>query len=268
MKSLCTTILLCVTATTGAAQPPSAEPWLRRGTWLVTVEFGGAAFSDFQRTLATPAAGVGDVPKLERRISASTTATLGASVEYWMSDGVAVRTSLSFAPARFRVWNDAEGQRALARHGNAEAAAAAALGVWFADAALAFRLPLHLSRVVPYGLVGGGAVHYRVRDHAALPPEARRRFADGDWTGPAGVIGIGATLPLQRNNLLMSFELTNHIARTPLDDEGAGEWFEVAGLPFQIGQGDGSADAIALTNNLRLTLGLTLPLRNGRAPPP
>jgi opacity protein-like surface antigen len=264
MKRLLLAILVLAApaATDATAQMVSAEPWLKAGTWIVSAEFGGAAFSDFQRTLAQPPAGSFDVPKFERRISAGTSSTVGASVTRWISNNAAVRGGVAYTPSRFTVWNDDLGQRALDAYGDGEARRTAKLGVWHGSATLVFRLPLHLGRVLPYGVAGAGAVHYRVLDNSEIPPEARRRFADGRWTAPAAVFGVGTTLPLQRNNLLMTFELTNHLVRTPLNDEGAGEWFEISGVPLQLTHEPRTAgDAIGVTSNLRLTVGLSLPVR-------
>jgi opacity protein-like surface antigen len=263
MKRVLLYILVFAAASSRVAgQAVSAEPLLQPGTWIVTAEFGGAAFSDFQRALAQPPAGSFDVPKFERRISAGTSSTAGASVTRWISKGAALRAGVAYTPSRFTVWNDQFGQKALDAYGDGKAQPSAKLGVWHASGTLVFRLPLHFGRVLPYGIAGAGAVHYRVMDDSEIPPEARRRFADGQWTAPAAVFGIGTTLPLQRNNLLMTFELTNHIVRTPLNDDGAGEWFEISGVPLQLTHDSRTArDAIGLTSNVRLTLGLSLPLR-------
>jgi opacity protein-like surface antigen len=258
---LCILLLAAPAASPAAGQAVSAEPLLQPGSWIVSAEFGGAAFSDFQRALAQPPAGSFDVPKFERRISAGTSSTIGGSVTRWISKGAAVRGGVAYTPSRFTVWNDEFGQRALDAHGDGQTQPSAKLAIWHASGTLVFRLPLHFGRVLPYGIAGAGAVHYRVVDDSEIPPEARRRFADGHWTAPAAVFGLGTTLPLQRNNLLMTFELTNHIVRTPLNDEGTGEWFEISGVPLQLTHERTARDAIGLTSNLRLTLGLSLPLR-------
>jgi hypothetical protein len=243
-----------------AAQRPSAEPWFRAGTWLVTVEVGGAAFTDFQRTTARPAAGLDDqVPVFHRRVSAGTTGTVGASSTWWVGDGWGVRAAGSFAPTRFTVWNQGPGQRALE---DDDAPVYARLHVWTASVTAMVRLPLRTGRPIPYAFVGGGVLQHRLTDTAEVPPEARARFARGSWTGPAAVFGVGSTLPLERGNLLLTFELSNHLTRTPLNDEGQGEWFELGGVPLQLERDPArGTDGIDRTSNLRLTVGLSLPLR-------
>jgi hypothetical protein len=77
------------------------------------------------------------------------------------------------------------------------------------------------------------------------------------------MFGVGAAIPLQRGNLLMSFEITNHLAKTPLGDNSAGEVFDLSGVPMQL-EADpqlSGENAVGMTSHLRLALGLTLPLR-------
>jgi hypothetical protein len=244
------------------AQTVSAEPWFRHGTWMLSADVGGAAFTDFQRATARTMPGETAVGDFRRRVSAGTTVTMGGSATYWLGEAAGVRAALAWAPTRFSVRNAGEAQRVLNERDEAEREPYARLDVWMGSASLVFRLPMSLRRLVPYGIVGGGAVHLRMAEGALVPPEARRRFEGGSWTGPAAVFGLGATLPLQRRNLLMSFELTNHLTPTPLDDQGRGEQFELGGIPFELERDSGrNPDGIGLTNNLRLTLGLTLPLR-------
>jgi hypothetical protein len=79
----------------------------------------------------------------------------------------------------------------------------------------------------------------------------------------AAMIGIGAAIPLLRKNLMMSFEITNHLARTPLGDRSAGEMFDLEGVSMQLEPDSeiSGENRIGMTNHLRLALGLTLPLR-------
>lgn len=265
--------LLVFAIATAAAGPVrgqkvSAEPSLTAGTWHFTLDAGGAAFSDFQRAMAQQVTGGPGSARFERRVSPGTSSTVGGSVARWVTRGAAVRAAVAYAPSRLSAWNEPSGQRVLDANGNGAADPGAKLGVWLASGSLLFRLPVQLGRVIPYGIAGAGVVHYRVADTAALPPEARARFADGTWTGPAAVFGIGTTLPLQRNNMLLSFELTNHLVRTPLNDDGGGEQFEVSGVPLQISHDTRrSPDAISVASNLRLTMGLTIPMRGRKVEP-
>lgn len=250
-----------------AAAQVSAEPWFRAGTWMVTLEFGGAAFSDFERTQARPVAADLELGDFTRRVSARTAASAGAWVSYWIGNGWGLRAGLSYVPSSFTVWNDDAARRMLAA-GSPDSDATedpsyASLDVWMANASVVFRFPRSFGRVVPYGLAGAGLIRYGVSGDAAIPPEARGRFEQGDYQTAAGMFGIGATIPLQRNNLLMSFELTNHLSRTPLGNGNTGETFELNGVLMEIGPGGGMSgeDDVGLTSHVRLALGLTLPVR-------
>jgi hypothetical protein len=259
-------LLAFTVCTAGAQQPrPSAEPWFRGGTWMFSLGAGGAAFTDFQRGTARRIPGDATAPELRdfrRRLSARTTATGGGSATYWAADTWGVRGSIAYAPSAFSVWNEGPAQRVLDERMGGDRAIYAALDVWLAAGAAVFRLPVSAGRVVPFGIAGAGLVSYAVRGAEALPPEARQRFAAGAWRAPAAVVGLGAVIPLERENLLLSFELTNHIAPTPLNDAGRGQTFELSGITLQL-EPDRTrgGDGISITGNLRLALGLTLPVR-------
>lgn len=260
-------IVLCLAwiGRPAAAQTPrvSAEQWFGAGTFMLTVEVGGAAFTDFDRTEARPVGEGIELEAFHRRISARTAGSVGAWMSYWIGNGWGVRAGASYVPSSFTVWNDESAQRAL--DGIAperEEPSFASLGIWMAHASAVFRFPRSFGRVVPYGILGGGVIRYKASDDAPVPPEARARFADGEWQTEAAVFGIGAAIPLQRRDLLMTFELTNHLARTPLSGRSEPETFDMAGIPMQLIEADASGDdGVGMTSHLRLALGLTLPLR-------
>jgi len=258
---------LAVAAPSAAAQstaPVSADPWLRAGSWLLTVDVGGMAFSDFERSQARPESGTPPADAFSRRISARTSMSIGGWASYWISETWAVRAGLSYVPSTFTVWNEDAAARSneslLA--GDGEEATYASLGVWLANAVVVFRFPRSFGRVAPYGLAGAGVVRYHAGRDADLPPEAEPQFAGGDLQNVAGVFGIGATIPLQRRNLLLSFELTNHLARSPLQGPDGNGTFELGGELMQLTEGGGAGDVeVGLTSHVRLAVGLTLPLR-------
>ena len=259
------TLAFALTAPGAAAQstePVSADPWLRAGTWLLGVEIGGIAFSDFDRSQARAEGGPVTAETLRRRISARTSMSIGGWASYWISDTWSVRTGISFVPSTFTVWNEAAARSMEAHPGADEEASYASLDVWLASAVVVFRFPRNFGRVVPYGLGGIGLVRYHASDDADLPPEAEPQFAGGDLQNVAGVFGIGATIPLQRRNLLMSFELTNHLTRPPLQGTNGSPTFELGGRPMQLADGERQdGEEVRLTSHVRLAVGLTLPLR-------
>lgn len=219
-------------------------------TLSVSLFGGGIAFSDFRRESAPVA---GDVP-LERRLSASTSYIAAGALTYWLNDRLGMRLHTSYAPSRLEVRRygrpDAE-VRTIAT----DELPLSGLDVWMYDADLLIRLPLPLGRVQPYGIAGVGALEYRLRtaDDEVVPEAVSRAFDDEHQRRIAGVVGIGAIVPLERYRLLLNFELTNHLARTPLSE---------APLRAEARdpESDDRVDQVGYTSNLRLMLGLTLPL--------
>jgi hypothetical protein len=262
-----TALLICLSTAAlpvraAPQQPPPADPWLSAGTWMLTVEVGGAAFSDFQRTQARPVDGNVAIGDFERRVSARTAGSIGGWASYWIGRTWGVRAGMSYVPSSFTVWNEEGARRSLDTADPDYDPSYASLGIWLANVSLVFRFPHTFGRVTPYGLVGGGVVRYNVSEDAAIPPEALAHVGDGVWQTGAGMFGIGAAIPLQRSNLLMSFELTNHVSRSPLAGKSGDEVFEMGGVPMQVhATGAGGENEVSLTSHVRLALGLTLPLR-------
>lgn len=238
----------------------SAEPWLRPGTLNLAVEIGGAAFSDFHSARARPVVPITDMHDFQRRVSARTSITLGATGTYWVGAGWGVRLAGAFVPTRFSVWNEESAELRLDPFPLDEDPMYASLGVWLGSGAVTFRFPRSFGRVVPYGMVGAGVVHYSLRDDSALPAEARTQFDGGARTMPAALLGVGATVPLQREGMLLNFELTNHLSRSPIDSSRHGDPFIISGVPIELAPGSDTSGlhGTGMTSNLRLTLGLTM----------
>jgi hypothetical protein len=260
-------LCLAVALPGSAAAQVSAEPWFRGGTWMLTVEAGGAAFSDFERTQARPVSTNSELGDFQRRVSARTAGSAGIWASYWLRDGWAIRAGAGYVPSSFTVWNDDTAHRAFETSATAVEGdpdpSYASLDIWLAHAALVVRFPRSFGRVAPYGIAGGGLIRYDVTGDAEMPPEARGRFAEGDLQTGAVMFGVGAAIPLQRRNLLMSFELTNHLSRSPLGPESAGELFDLHGVSMQLDPDPNTSGEhdVGVTSHLRLALGLTLPLR-------
>lgn len=228
----------------------SAERFFGPRALSISLFGGGIAFSDFRRESAPVS---GDVP-LERRLSASTSFIAAGTVTYWMNGRWGIRAHASYSPSRIEMRRygmpDAE-RRTLA----AEDVPLSGLDVWMYDADVLFRLRLPLGRVHPYGIAGVGALDYKLRtaDGEVVPEAVSRAFQDEQQWRFAGVLGVGAVVPLERYRLLLNFELTNHIARTPLSESPL---IADARDP----ESDDRLDEVGYTSNLRLMLGLTLPL--------
>lgn len=206
------------------AQPVS--DW-RPHRLTLTALAGGAAYTSFLRVDATTDA--------DEHITARTSLAVAGALAYWPSSAWGVRVHGGWAPTRFE-----REQRGGSEPGSRPDSAGAALTIWTADLDVLIRLPLGLGRLATYGLIGGGVVRYAAAGDGLLPVEARVDFAEGSTTRAALVVGAGGLIPLQRNHLVLTFELTDHLTRSP-----------VAGP-------EGQEDR--LTSNVRLLVGLTLPL--------
>ena len=249
MRSFLTGFVLLLLPGVASAQA-DAERLFGPHMLSVSVFGGGIAFSDFRRE-AEPVAG--DLP-LERRLSASTSYLAAGSLTYWMNGRWGARLQASYAPSRFvlrRYEAPAERTRTVA----SDESAMSALDVWMYDVDLLFRLPLPLGRVEPYGIAGAGVVDYRLRTAGdeVVPEAVSRAFGDDRQRRVAGVIGAGAVIPLERYRLLLNFEFTNHLTRTPLSES------TLSTKRLDPESGD-RVDEVGYTSNLRLMLGLTLPL--------
>lgn len=235
-------------AGSGAAQTP-AERLLQPG-FTVGLAAGGAAFSAFQRGQATAG-----FTEFDRRLSAQTTVAASGNVTYWMTRRWGLRAHGSFSPSRF-VLNEAE--QASGRV-SAEASFAR-LSIFMADVDLLFRVPVLWGRVAPYALVGAGAVEYRADPATTepIPAEAARSFRSGSRRRFAGVFGVGARVPLDQHAFHLTFELTNHLTRSPVDVPVEGMTADGVFLdPDGWGNED---DGAGLTSNVRLMLGVAVPV--------
>lgn len=259
----CTACLAPGNTRAAAQQEISAEPWFDGGTWMFAVHFAGVAFTDFQRAVALGAGDGGDRPALDRRVSARTTVAPGGWVGYWVNRSIGVRAGASWAPSSFTVRTTGRAGALLPPVDDGATSPQAELGILLTDVSVMLRSPIAVGRVVPWAVLGGGVVTYRVRGGGELPPEARSAFRGGrSRHGLAAVLGAGATVPLERWDLLLNFELISHLGRTPLPDSGDGEPFEVDGIPFRLaGPEDARTDGVGLTNHIRLGIGFTLPVR-------
>lgn len=233
-----------------AAQTP-AERLFQKGVVTVGISGGGAAFSDFQRGEA-----INGSTEFDRRLSAQTTVAVAANVTYWPARQWGVRVHGSYSPSRF-VLNEAEQQSGRV---SAEASLAR-LGVFMADFDILFRAPIVWGRVAPYGLIGAGAVEYRANPAltAPIPAEAETSFQSGRRRLFAGVLGIGARIPLDDHDFHLTFELTDHITRSPVDSPVQGMTRDGVFLdPDGWGTED---DGAGVTSHVRLMVGLAMPIR-------
>ncbi|HEX6693221.1 MAG TPA: hypothetical protein VF035_00820 [Longimicrobiales bacterium] len=248
-------------ATSAAAQSAtsvtSAAYLFKPGNIALTLSAGGAAFTDFQQGRARLTdIGSGVQADITRRVTGQTTMTGSAALTMWLSSSFAVRLQGTYVPTRFSVVN--EGTEAEGSLGLGDTTRYARLDIWLADGSIVVRPPLDLGRVHPYVTVGGGLARFHVRDDPTLiPPEALDAFGPGDRTQATATVGIGAVIPLQRDRLLLAFQLTDHLIRSPITADP--DTFDEEGAVVESRSDD--EGGIEVSSIVRLTVGLTIPLR-------
>lgn len=249
-----TVILLCLLAA-AAARPGhaqvSADYVFQRGTVTLSLFGGGVAFTDFRREVAW----LGPDQPFEQRLSAQTSILGAGALTLWLGRRAALRVHASWTPSRFET-RSTETYTMREEQDEEQAPTLSRLDIWMYDADLLFRLPLSLGRVEPYGVVGAGAVDYQLRtgEDEVVPVPAAAAFDGNHQRRFAGVLGLGALIPLERHRLLLNFELSSHIAKTPLS-EG------IMPLDAIDPEADARVDEVGYTSSVRLMLGLTIPLR-------
>lgn len=235
----------------------SADYLFHPGNVALTISGGGAAFTDFQQDPMSMSAGQGTTLDVMRRISARTAGTASAGLAVWVSKTLAVQLSGTYTPTEFRVVN----QGPVMSMGFADTTEYARLGITDLSANVLLRPPVSFGRFAPYAIIGAGVLRYDVTgDAAKVPFEARPAFESGSRTQPMVVLGVGGVIPLQRKHLLLAFDLTDHLTRTPLSD-GAQNGAQTGAETGAQTSRNVASDGISLTSNMRLTVGVTIPLR-------
>ncbi|MGH7505152.1 MAG: hypothetical protein ACRELX_05860 [Longimicrobiales bacterium] len=250
--------LIAIVAAAGLPDPALAqlapERLFKAGAVTFGVAGGGAAYTAFQRGQAHAAG-----RDFDRRLSAQTSVALSATLTYWISGVFAVRAHGSYSPTRF-VMSMPDEDAALFRA--AEPDPLASLGVLMADADVLLRAPVIFGRIAPYGIIGAGVVDYRADPGSSspLPVEAREAFASGSQRRFAGVIGVGALVPLERHDFFLTFELTNHMTRSPVAHTATSPTPSGAQTLVDADAWSNDEGEAGHTSAVRLMVGLTVPL--------
>lgn len=208
-----------------AATPAVAQTGIRPPRGLnVGVMGGGAAYSDLQRSgvrLERLTADGLEERSFPRRISVETSTAAGGWLSYWPTRSFGLRLQGTWSPSRFQVLATPSEGTFIGAESETGEPDLAGVEVITGDLQLLFRLPTLRNRVLPYGILGGGVTRYRTRGgEELLPSEAEEFFEDGSSVQPGGVFGLGAMLPLRNRAFRLHFELTDHVARTPIKSGG------------------------------------------------
>lgn len=230
--------------------------------WSLGLLGGAAAFSDMQRShlrVVRPTAAGAETREFARRVGAETSTVLTANLSFWPSRNWGLRVSAGWAPTRFEtVMRESDAENTGLGAGSEEDRLAG-LDIWTGDVEALFRLPTIKNRVLPYGIIGGGVARYEVRrGDGPVPPEAAGEFEQGVKVSPAAVIGVGAMLPFRNRAFRLHFELTNHLAKTPIrggeEEVVASDQGMVEIDPFDARSTD---SRVSLTSSVRFMVGVS-----------
>lgn len=191
-------------------------------------------------------------------------ASLGpvVSLTGWLSEtwGVRLEASASW-PAVRPVYG--EGGQDFLDAGGGSAEVDGRLSSLEATGAVLFRLPVEHPFYTPYALMGLGVRRYDP-GHETLPAGADSAFAGGARTAVAGVVGIGAYVPV-RENVFLQVEALRRVTPTPIGNHVTGMVFEGDSLRVVFldpaDAGDTTIDTIA---GWRFSVGLSFLIPFGR----
>jgi len=162
--------------------------------------------------------------------------SLGAAIAYWPSPAWGVRIQSGVAFTRYSLLVPPPDDDAPVDSSGPD------LRIWSHDVSVLIRAPVTPGgRVMPYGVVGGGVLHYQGGVRPSVAPFDPVRSA----VRPAVVVGLGAMVPLEQGGTGLTFEVLDHIARTPIAAPGGGE---------------PATGHVRWANHLRLTVGISVML--------
>lgn len=223
-----------VHAQTGV-QPPQG--------WSLGLFAGGAAFTDFQRQTmrATGFSSSGQIEQREipQRLGAVTSGTLAGALAFWPSRNWGLRLRGTYTPSRFEtIIGEADARFLKEPRSSDETGSLASLNIFSYDVQAVFRMPTIRNRIMPYGVVGVGLIEYDLKSRdKPIPADVRGNFENGRERRRAPVIGLGAMLPLRPKGWSTHFELTDQLAKTPVESK--------------------DRDAVKLTSHVSFVLGLS-----------
>lgn len=186
----------------------------RRVAITATVHAGGIAFTRFQNvTVEAPAA---PEPSYPASIAASTAASLGADLTVWFAPWLGARLHFVYAPSSFELRLAEEDRtEVLGEDADYQGLDYSDLSLFSMTVSAVLALPIASTHVAPYALFGAGG--------SILSADARgAQGLDSAFQGQGisiraiGVAGIGLKIPLEEAGISLSFELTDHVAISPI----------------------------------------------------
>lgn len=205
-------VALLAGTTDARAQTDVARPF----ALSVTVHAGGTAFTRMQN-ITVEAAGLLQ-PSYPGEIAASTAATLGADMTLWFRPWLGARIHFLYAPSNFELrLTEEDREEVLGEASSYESLDYSDLSLFMMTGAVVLALPIRSAHVAPYALLGLGGALFSADRRGAQGLDAA---FDGYATAMQGVAvaGIGLKIPLNAGRVSLSFEITDHVMRTPIPE--------------------------------------------------
>ena len=231
--------------------------------WSLGLMGGAAAFTDMQRgsVRVSRATATGfEERELARRVGAETSTALAAYLAWWPSRNWGLRLHGSWSPSRFEtIMHQGDAEYAGMPESSVDGSRLAGLHILSVDLQGMFRLPTIKDRVMPYGILGGGVARYTVaQGEEPVPEEAEGEFEGGSKIRPEAVFGLGAMLPVKNRSFRLHFELTNHLAGTPIQGGDSQEVPLVdGGIRFDPRDEPAGDRRVSIMNGVRFMIGLS-----------
>lgn len=206
-------LLFAVAAPATAQQRGTPDPLVRRGGFTLSLQAGGSAFTTVQDVTVERSDGTGeDYPS---SLAVSTSTAIGGEATYWFREWLGLRLQAAYVPSEFELrMQEADRDSLLGPTSGPNELRFSGVSIYNYDL-LAVLSPVIGSRTHPYLLVGGGASSFIADSKGAAGLDSVFSGARQSTSGSA-LLGAGLRVPLKGGRVALSFELTNHLTRSPV----------------------------------------------------
>ncbi|HUF12211.1 MAG TPA: hypothetical protein VMN78_03850 [Longimicrobiales bacterium] len=200
----------------------------RRVALMVTVHAGGTAFTRMQNiTVDAPGSEQGTYAG---SLAASTAASLGADLTVWFGPWLGARLHMLYAPSNFELrLTEEDREEVLGVEADYRSLDYSDLSLFALTGAVVLALPIRSAQVAPYALLGMGGALLSADDRGA---QNLNTAFEGNPASASliGVAGVGIKIPLNAGRVSISFEITDHVMRSPIPEHDDRVLLETAEL--------------------------------------
>lgn len=181
---------------------------------MITMHAGGTAFTRMQNiTVEVPGSTQGTYAG---SLAASTAATLGADLTVWFRPWLGARLHMVYAPSNFELrLTEEDREEVLGTEADYRSLNYSDLSLFSLTGAIVLALPIQSSHVAPYALLGMGGALLSADDRGAQNLETAFE-GNAAAAGLVAVAGAGLKIPLNTGRVSLSFEITDHVMRSPI----------------------------------------------------